>query len=157
MKEICKLYKNIFSIILIIIIILFIPITVGYSPYSIETGSMEPNISKGSLIYIIDVQEVALKINDIITFKKGSQIVTHRIVGIDSIHHEFTTKGDAIKYNDTDKVSIQNMKGKVEYSIPLIGYLVMFFQSIEGMILGSVLVMFYIYSLYISGKYEGRQ
>ncbi|MEG0365259.1 MAG: signal peptidase I [Coprobacillus sp.] len=150
MNEIRALYKKIFSIVIIVLALFFVfPLLLGYTSYAIETNSMSPTISSGSVIYVRKIDSQELKLNDIITFEKSNEIVTHRIVGIDHINNQLTTKGDAIKYNDEDKTSLFNVKGKVEFSIPFVGYVLIFLKSTEGIIMSTILGVHYIISILI--------
>lgn len=128
------------SALVIIALFSFIPMCFGYKGYVIETGSMEPTISIGSVVY---VKESDLKLNDIITYKSNNKLITHRIVGIDEMNRTLITKGDAQKYNDDYKVSVSDVLGKVKYSIPFIGYCVMYLQSLEGII--SAILLFVVF------------
>lgn len=137
----CKWYRFMFMFVLVVIALFsFVPRCFGYTGYVIETGSMEPTIPIGSVVY---VKENDLKLNDIVTYKSNDKLMTHRIVGVDEMNRTLITKGDANKYNDDYKVSVSDVLGKVEYSIPFIGYCVMYLQSLEGII--SVILLFVVF------------
>lgn len=141
MKEFCKWYRIIFMVVLVVVALFsFVPKCFGYTGYVIETGSMEPTISIGSVVY---VRECDLKLNDIVTYKSNDQLITHRIVGVDEMNRTLITKGDAHKYNDDYKVSVSDVLGKVEYSIPFVGYCVMYLQSLEGIV--STILLFLVF------------
>ena len=128
------------DVLLIILIIVAITITVmtftskssdtgvgnilGYTPFSVQTSSMEPTIDQGDLIISKGIsQEEALdgktlKVGDIITFSTvmsdnaGNTIRgynTHRIVDItlnaDGTVFSYATKGDAISTEDNTPVT----------------------------------------------------
>ena len=67
---------------------------------------------------------------DIVTFTDNYQqkSFTHRIVEIDEQTQSFVTKGDANKENDLGKISAEYAQGKVEVSIPYLGYFVKFLR-----------------------------
>ncbi|MEG0547973.1 MAG: signal peptidase I [Coprobacillus sp.] len=157
MKELCNLYKMVFSIVIIVLTAFFVcPLLFGYTAYAIETNSMEPTIPTGSIVYIEKTSSQDLKLNDIITFERANKIITHRVVGIDDMNNQLTTKGDAIKYNDEEKISVTHVKGEVKYSIPLIGYGLMFLKSIEGTIMSIILIILYIISIVFPRKVGGH-
>ena len=80
----------------------------GYSIFCVATGSMEPTISQNDIIIV--KQSDTYKVDDIITFIKGEEFITHRIVSIND--ETVTTKGDA---NNAVDVAISRDKiiGKV--------------------------------------------
>lgn len=133
------------AIIFLMLIFFAVPKVIGYTPYTVITGSMEPNYSVGSMIYVKPVSFSDLKVGDAITFKGGNYVVTHRIVEIDKENESVVTKGDAnnaidgtIKYSDivgrASKLSIpylgdisnklSTMNGKILLIIILVGLLV---------------------------------
>lgn len=109
-------------VLIVILLPLFVPRVVGLQTLSVISGSMEPVIPTGSLIYVKEIDIDDVKINDVITFygKQGS-IVTHRIQRIDK--DGIVTKGDANVDVDLMKVKDSQLIGKVLFSIPLLGYL----------------------------------
>ena len=104
------------SILLIILILICIPFTIpkafGLSIYEVITDSMTPKYPVGSVIYVEKAQPEDIKVDDVITFSIGtdtSQVMTHRVVAIDSENHTFTTKGDANKDVDVSPVAFQRL------------------------------------------------
>lgn len=63
----------------------------GYSIFCVATGSMEPTISQNDIIIV--KKSDTYNVNDIITFIKGDEFITHRIVSVND--ETVTTKGDA--------------------------------------------------------------
>ena len=140
------------SILLIILILICIPFTIpkafGLSIYEVITDSMTPKYPVGSVIYVEKAQPEDIKVDDVITFSIGtdtSQVMTHRVVAIDSENHTFTTKGDANKDVDVSPVAFQRLLGKPMYCIKHIGFLVQLFESNEGRVfLGVLLVLVFV-------------
>ena len=58
---------------------------VGFSPYTVLSGSMEPTYSVGDLIYVKTVDPDSIKVGDPITFVANEKLVvaTHRVVAVD--------------------------------------------------------------------------
>src|SRR5690606_35356850 len=105
-------------------------------PSVIATGSMEPMISPGDIILVKKIVNMdginALKEGDVIQFKRGEILISHRIVDVienDKEGLQFRTKGDNNSTVDTNLVRPQDIKGKVEYTIPKIGWLTLFIKS----------------------------
>ena len=119
------------GIILLIVIIaicvpLIVPKTMGYQLYTVVSGSMEPAVPTGSLVYIKYVEPGDIETGDIIAFygsdAQGS-IITHRVVSNSNAMGEFITKGDANAENDMNPVTYEQYVGKMVRSIPKVGAL----------------------------------
>lgn len=82
----------------------------GYTYFEIQTGSMESVISKDDYVFVKITKDV--KENDIISFFAENDIVTHRVVYIDS--ESVVTKGDANNAKDKS-IGKNNVIGKVVY------------------------------------------
>ena len=96
------------GIILLIAIIaicvpLIVPKTMGYQLYTVVSGSMEPAIPTGSLVYVKYIQQEEIQTEDVIAFygtDADGSIVTHRVVSNSAAMGNFITKGDANSDND---------------------------------------------------------
>ena len=125
------------SAVIIIAILLAGVRLVGLTPYTVLSGSMEPAIHIGSVIYVKDVDPAELKVKDTITFQKpGESAVTHRIVeikdeGTGSL--SFKTQGDANNADD-GFIPADAIIGKAVFSIPYLGYISSFVQSPTGLL-----------------------
>ena len=98
-------------------------------PSVIATGSMEPLIYPGDIILVNKITKEErikdLKADDIIQFKKGSILMSHRIIEVaddDEYGLLFTTKGDNNSASDGEPVKPQDIRGKIEYVIPKLGW-----------------------------------
>ncbi|WP_416326573.1 signal peptidase I [[Eubacterium] hominis] len=134
LKKICNAFIGVIIVCLLIIAsALLLPGLFGYQSFAVISGSMEPGIPVGSIVYAKEVPFDDLKTGDIISFTvSGNTKVTHRIQGIDKEHQSFTTKGDANNVEDGDPVSYQNVIGKVALSIPFLGYLSVYIKTPIG-------------------------
>ena len=129
------------TILLIAVILACIPLTVprvmGYQIYSVVTGSMEPEIPVGSMVYVKSIAPKELKEKDVVAFYGGrdtNAIITHRVVHNNLISGQIITKGDANKTADMNPVSYSDVIGIVEYTIPKAGALAQIFTSTQGKI-----------------------
>ena len=127
------------TLLLILVIALCVPMTVpkalGYIPYTVISGSMEPAISTGSLVYVRNVEPKEILAEDVIAYYGGRDqdaVVTHRVVENQISRREFITKGDANAANDMLPVSYHNLLGRVEASIPVLGYVAQLLTAREG-------------------------
>lgn len=127
MKTISKALNIIataFTLIVLLTALVFItPRFFGYTPYIVESGSMEPMIHVGSVAYI-NTKDKEVAVNDIVTYKiSGSsedKLVTHRIIREEN--GEYITKGDANDVEDLSTVEKDQIVGTYAYSIPKAGF-----------------------------------
>ena len=115
----------------------------GIRPYAVSTGSMEPTIPTGAVCFVNQRAAFSeLAARDVIVFRLGDLLVTHRAVRIDA--SGVTTKGDANNTEDlSGKVTAENFVGKVVFWIPLVGKLLLYARSLRGkIILFGLLLLF---------------
>lgn len=135
------------TILLIIIILCCIPLTVpralGYELYTVISGSMEPEIPVGSLVFIKEADPQFVEVDDVIAFYGGKDtnaIITHRVVENRVVMGEFITKGDANQTNDMNPVAYEELIGSVELSIPKVGGLAQMLTSMTGKIAAACMI-----------------
>ena len=135
------------TLLLIIIVVACLPLTVpkvfGYEMYTVISGSMEPSIPTGSLVYIKDMEPQDVADGDVIAFYGGhasNAIITHRVVKNRVVMGEFVTKGDANEKEDMNPIPYMNFLGRVELSIPVVGELAQMLTSMEGKIAAGTLI-----------------
>ena len=122
------LWLVILGVAAVIGVAVLVPRAGGGTPYTVLTGSMRPNYPPGSLIVSKPVDPKDVKIGDAITYQLKSgeaAVVTHRVtatrMGRDG-KLEFLTKGDANNANDKDPVRAVQVRGRLWYSVPYLGY-----------------------------------
>lgn len=103
-------------------------------PAVVVSGSMEPVIHTGSMVFV-DTQYGADKVvaRDIIAFDANGTMVTHRVKK--KLEDGFITKGDANETQDPAMVSADSYIGRVIIWIPRIGYVTAFLSRIQGKII----------------------
>jgi len=136
----------------IIIIIIFLPILIvnttlivksyihkdripdifGFKPFIVLSGSMEPTIKTGDIAIIKNAKKEVLKEGDIIAFRSGTSVVTHRIIEIKE--DKFITKGDNNNTEDRFPVEYKDIEGVFIKRIPKLGNFAMFLQTTLGVI-----------------------
>lgn len=119
---------------LLVGILLSVPKLWGYEIYTVTSGSMEPAIHTGDVIYTRPVRFQELREGDVITFSmnRGKTTVTHRIQKIDKKDRLIQTKGDANEESDRSWITESAVLGKVEYSVRSLGYLALMAASMSG-------------------------
>ena len=105
-----------------------IPRAGGATPYTVLTGSMRPTYPPGTLIVSRPVEPEDVKIGDAITFQLESgeaAVVTHRVIATrmgEDGKLEFLVKGDANNAQDKDAVRAVQVRGRLWYAVPYLGY-----------------------------------
>ena len=106
----------------------------GIQVFSVVSGSMEPNIPVGSLIYVQKVDPAEVQPGDVITYVLSNNMPsTHRVVRVDAENQHFYTKGDANEAEDGAPVHFNNLIGKPVFTIPKLGYVAHYIQHPPGM------------------------
>ena len=126
-----------------------IPSFLGYKNFVIMSGSMEPELNIGDIVFVKEDNNI--NVGDIISFNEDGETVTHRVIEIIEQEYEiyYKTKGDANNAVDTELNSHKNIEGKYIFKIPKIGKVVTFLQSEFGieiilvLLLGAYFLMYY--------------
>lgn len=117
----------------IILALTVLPPVLRYQTYVVLSGSMEPTIHIGSVIVATAVDPNELRVGDIITYQRPTdkESVTHRIVQIkgSADGRAFVTQGDANGTPDLGDIRFDRLAGKVQMSVPYLGYIFNFIGS----------------------------
>jgi len=112
-------------LIIIITLVVCVPISVpkamGYTEFVITSGSMEPTIPVGSLIYVMPYSAQELEADDIIAFYEDTSVVCHRVVDNQHLEGKLVTKGDANEEVDPQKRDYNSLIGIVKFHLPFLG------------------------------------
>ncbi len=124
--------------------LLVFPEFFGFRMYNVISGSMEPEIRVGSLIYVQSTEPEGIEEKDIIAFfssVEDGSIITHRVVKNGVVSGTFTTKGDANSSEDPTPVPYDNFIGKVVLTIPYLGEVLTIMTSFYGKIGAASLIL----------------
>ena len=127
-----------FSLVVILAVMLLGLRLAGWQAYTVLSGSMEPEIPAGALIYVRSIKPETLVPGDIITFLLNSDTTaTHRIVEMTATDNGylFQTKGDANKSPDAARIHSKDVIGVPVLTVPGVGYALGYLQSTPGMFL----------------------
>lgn len=113
------------------------PDFLGYKPFIVLSGSMEPTINTGDIAIIKKCKADEIKEGDIIAFRSGKSVITHRIVEINNSDSEskLVTKGDNNNSEDRYPVNLETVEGIFVYRIPKLGNFAMFLQTTLGTVI----------------------
>lgn len=108
----------------------------GISTDVVLSGSMEPKIRTGGLVFT-DTRRREPETGDIVTYRLRDARITHRVVRREGT--VLITKGDANEGEDPLPVEAEQVLGTVIFTIPFAGYLVTFMK--QRTILAILIVM----------------
>lgn len=138
-------------IVILLCAMLVVPGVFGFHMYNVISGSMEPALKVGSLIYIKEGNPEDVEDKDIIAYYSSQEdggIITHRVVKNNVAAGSFRTKGDANDAEDPTLTPYENYIGSVALKLPYMGKVFTIMTSLYGKIaaacavgLGAVLNM----------------
>lgn len=107
-----------------------LPMPFGVGAAVVLSGSMEPTLSVGDLIFVTE-REI-YEVGDVVVFQDGQDLVVHRIIAVQDTVVQ--TQGDANNAADSP-IDISLVKGKVLFHLPWIGRVVQLLKTPVGIIL----------------------
>ena len=129
-----KVFSWVISIVLGVTIagLAFVYFSPGYNMYIVRSDSMKPVFAAGDLI-ITKPLGSEITVGSIITFQRGTELVTHRVVAL--TENGLITKGDANEDADPGTVSLSQVTGSYFLKLPYVGYVSAFIQTRTGWLL----------------------
>ena len=133
---------KVFYILIIIYLIIFIPVLWGKRPLVIISGSMEPILKVGGILYYEKINLDDFKKDDILVYQLNEHIVSHRIVNINE--YGFETLGDNNNSNYSYIVDKNNVIGRGNnWSIPYIGYYADFIYNHKYLLIVMIILSYF--------------
>ena len=133
---------KVFYILIIIYLIIFIPVLWGKKPLVVISGSMEPILKVGGILYYEKINLDDFKKDDILVYQLNEHIVSHRIVNINE--YGFETKGDHNNSHDSYIVYKNNVIGRGNnWSIPYIGYYADFIYNHKYLLIVMIILSYF--------------
>lgn len=109
--------------------LVIVPQAAGYRTYTVSTNSMAPKYPAGTLLTVKPVPFSELRSGDIVTFQpypERPEVETQRIVGFgitQSGEKTLITRGDNNGVTSPAPVHAPQVRGKLFYAVPFVGYL----------------------------------
>lgn len=151
LKKICDMLAGLLiTFLAIVAALLILPRCFGFVNLAVLSGSMEPNIPVGSVVFVKDVEPDTLEADDVITYTIGNgTMVTHRVVEVDVANQAIITKGDANETQDASPVAFSQVIGKMKAHIPLLGYISIYLKTPLGIAVGCGVLIIVILLAYL--------
>ena len=105
-----------------------VPVATGSQTYTVLTNSMAPKYAPGTFLVVKPTPFDDLRVGDIITYQIESgkpAVITHRITAVGATQtgaRVLTTKGDNNSLADATPVQEVQVKGKLFYAVPYVGF-----------------------------------
>lgn len=145
---IAKILKYTLNTILLFLVVIggmvafsLLPLPGNYKVYTVQSGSMEPGLHMGSLIFVKSQKDY--RVGEIITRKTTDPkiTITHRVDSKDARSEVpiYKTRGDANDAPDAEEIVSQSIIGKVVLALPFLGYPVSYAKTLPGLVLMIIL------------------
>lgn len=149
MKKLIKKKKKLRFFRVIFLTILVGGIFIGFRPYVVVSGSMEPTLPTGSIIFVSLLEKKA-EPGDILTFRRGKTVVTHRVA--EQKDGIYITRGDANKEKDPGIVKQEDVIGVVSMCVPWAGMTVVWIRKYRKLVLIAGAAAFIAAGIMTAGK-----
>ena len=116
------------AVVAMALVLIVVPKVAGATPLTVLTSSMEPLYPPGTLIYVLPVAPADIRLGDVITYQIESgkpAVISHRVIAINSPANgkrTFILKGDNNSIPDQAAVLPVQVRGRLWYSVPLLGW-----------------------------------
>lgn len=111
----------------------------GVKPLVVLSGSMEPTLPVGSVVFARTVEAAAVAPGDIVTTDRGRNLglVTHRVVSLTSVgegYYDMVMRGDANTSDDPRPYRVREV-GQYVAHVPAVGMVAMALRTTQGIAL----------------------
>jgi signal peptidase I len=120
-----------------LMLLLLVPVALGWRPYTVLTGSMRPNINPGDVVMDQPIVAADVHVGDVVTFSDPSRrgkLVTHRVRSIarGAAGTTVETRGDANNTSERWSVQTKDQVGRVVFVIPKVGHIAVLVRTPLG-------------------------
>lgn len=111
------------------LVLVIVPLLTGSQTYSVLTSSMAPSYPPGTFLVVTPTDPATLRAGDVITYQIESgrpDVITHRITGFaagQDGERMLITQGDNNDVADENPVMDVQVRGKLFYAVPYVGFL----------------------------------
>lgn len=158
-SKICSILSTlIIAVFAVVAGLLVLPMLFGCKNMAVLSGSMEPGIPVGAVVYVKETDMAAIEPGDVITYRlSGDTMVTHRVVSVDRDAQQLITKGDANEVEDANPVAFSEVIGKELFHVPLLGYLSIYIKTPLGIMAVCGVLIVLILLNFLPGVLSGEE
>ncbi|MDR0813577.1 MAG: S26 family signal peptidase [Oscillospiraceae bacterium] len=126
-------FECLLALILLAAAVLYVPRLFGIESFSVEDGSMEPLLARGSLVYVVPTEKQSIASGVLVAYRYGDAIEIHKVTGLD-VNGDFIVKAEAAESRSPAAVPYSNIIGVIRIRILYAGIVQEFMGSTEGKI-----------------------
>ena len=129
---------------IICVLALALPPFFGVKTQIMDDSSKESNLSMGSVTYAIPVKAEEISVGDSLLVQEDSSAYKYKITAIDLEKNTLTVVDPTVSGAETVSAMIKEYVPKIVLTVPFLGYLLVATESIEGLIVLGLAVLFLI-------------
>jgi len=136
------------------------PSFMGIKTYVIVSGSMEPNFNIGDIVLTKEIDTSTLQEQDIISFRQGQSVITHRIIEIleEDGKTKYRTQGDNNNTPDLELTEGNLIEGKVVGKIPVVGKISLLLKGkVTFIVMGMLIYIYYAHTSSVNRRKTRRK
>lgn len=129
-----------FALVIALAVVSFVPRAFGYMPFAVLSGSMEPDLPVGSMVFVRQVEPTDITVGDNATFYRSDGVVTHQVYEIDPAAQTIGTQGIANKnadgtiMHDAEQTPFSRVIGTVSFCVPYLGFVNAYCTTMPGLL-----------------------
>ena len=129
------------ALVITLAVVSFVPRAFGYTPYAVLSGSMEPELPVGSMVFVHQVDQADIAAGDNATFyRSDGAVVTHQVYEVDPAAQTIGTQGIANKnadgsiMHDAEQTPFSRVIGVVSFCVPYLGFVNAYCTTMPGLL-----------------------
>lgn len=110
-------------------------------PFAVLSGSMEPELPVGSMVFVHQVDPTDIAVGDNATFyRSDGAVVTHQVYEVDPVAQTIGTQGianknaDGIIVHDAEQTPFSRVIGVVSLCVPYLGFVNAYCTTMPGLL-----------------------
>lgn len=129
------------ALVITLAVVSFAPRAFGYMPFAVLSGSMEPELPVGSMVFVHQVDPTDIAVGDNATFyRSDGAVVTHQVYEVDPVAQTIGTQGIANKNadgtiaHDAEQTPFSRVIGVVSLCVPYLGFVNAYCATMPGLL-----------------------
>lgn len=122
-------------------VVSFVPRVFGYMSFAVLSGSMEPELPVGSMVFVRQIEPADIAVGDNATFyRSDGAVVTHQVYQIDPVAQMIGTQGianinaDGSIMHDAEQTPFSSVIGTVSFCDPYLGFVNAYCTTMPGLL-----------------------
>jgi len=136
MKRMIRLILGLILILMLLVALsIAVPNAFGTKTMVVQSGSLEPAMPAGSLVFVVPAAKKDIQVGDVISYSINERItvLTYRVIAVDE-QGRFGVKDEMNPAVNVHPVPYDNVLGVVRFSVPFAGYVMDYIKTQHGLI-----------------------